>query len=194
MRIELSTAAAEAQPFDHDPATAGGREAKRRVAAAVAAGRLPSQRAAATRRALAIAARRQPPGGDRGGSCGECDRSTGLSNQPTSGERCSAFRLSVLLVAGATANRSTVRRLPLSLTILRRHPLVHSGTMPDRQIERALREAILADPASYNELAKLTGVSRPTITRFIDDERSLRFDLAAILCEHYELELTKRKD
>lgn len=65
--------------------------------------------------------------------------------------------------------------------------------MPDLPVERALREAILADPASFNELAKVTGVARPTIVRFVNDERSMRLDLAAKLCEHYGLELTKRK-
>jgi plasmid maintenance system antidote protein VapI len=65
--------------------------------------------------------------------------------------------------------------------------------MPNLQVERALREAILADPASFNELAKATGITRPTITAFVKDTRSMRLDLAAKLCEHYGLELTKRK-
>lgn len=66
--------------------------------------------------------------------------------------------------------------------------------MPDLPVESALREAILADPASFNELSRATGVARPTLTRFVDDERSMRLDLAARLCEHYGLELVKRKD
>jgi plasmid maintenance system antidote protein VapI len=65
--------------------------------------------------------------------------------------------------------------------------------MPDLPVERVLREAILADPASFNELAAATGIARPTITSFVKDERSMRLDLAARLCEHYGLELTKRR-
>lgn len=66
--------------------------------------------------------------------------------------------------------------------------------MPSRQIETALRDAIMADPRSFNELARVTGLSRPTIVRFVKDEHSLRFDKAAILCEHYGLELVKRRN
>lgn len=66
--------------------------------------------------------------------------------------------------------------------------------MAEKTISDVLRAAILDDPSSFNSLAAATGISRPTIVRFTKGEGYLRLDHAAILCEHYGLELTKRKD
>ena len=65
--------------------------------------------------------------------------------------------------------------------------------MTDKTIEDVLREAILEDPQSYNALAATTGISRPSIVRFVKGEGTLRLDHAATLCTLYGLELTKRR-
>lgn len=66
--------------------------------------------------------------------------------------------------------------------------------MRNNTIEDVLRDAVENDPVSYNALAVATGLSRPSIVRFVKREGTLRLDHAAKLCSHYGLELKKRED
>ncbi|MEQ8849589.1 helix-turn-helix transcriptional regulator [Botrimarina sp.] len=66
--------------------------------------------------------------------------------------------------------------------------------MPDHPIADRLREAVLADPQSYNALSRETGIARPTLTRFADAVGTLRLDHAETLCRFYGLELRPTKE
>jgi transcriptional regulator with XRE-family HTH domain len=49
----------------------------------------------------------------------------------------------------------------------------------------ALRDALLSDPRSYNEVAQQTGLARTSLMAFAEGRRSLRLDLADKLAAFY---------
>ncbi|TWT41528.1 hypothetical protein Pla111_29040 [Botrimarina hoheduenensis] len=58
----------------------------------------------------------------------------------------------------------------------------------------ALRDALLNDPRSYNQVAKLTGLTRTSLMAFAEGKRSLRLDLADRLAAFYQLALLRIED
>jgi plasmid maintenance system antidote protein VapI len=56
-------------------------------------------------------------------------------------------------------------------------------------IDKQLRQAIIESGMSQRALSQATGVERLSINRFVNRQRSLRFDFAAVLAEYLGLEL-----
>ncbi len=57
----------------------------------------------------------------------------------------------------------------------------------------ALLAAMAADPRSYNQLAKDSGLTRQSLIAFAKGRRSLRLDLADQLAELYGLQVVSTK-
>lgn len=62
----------------------------------------------------------------------------------------------------------------------------------ERQMIRALRKAIKADPRTTNALAVDAGIPVPVLWRFVQRERSMTLDSAAAVAEALGLELAKK--
>jgi plasmid maintenance system antidote protein VapI len=65
--------------------------------------------------------------------------------------------------------------------------------MPERRYQtmtEALRDALLTDPRSYNEVSQITGLARTSLMAFAEGRRSLRLDLADKLAAFYGLTIT----
>lgn len=62
----------------------------------------------------------------------------------------------------------------------------------DQQMADTLRKAITDSGISANELARLTGVPQPTITRFLLG-RDMRLSRAQRIATHFGLKLVKSK-
>jgi plasmid maintenance system antidote protein VapI len=56
-----------------------------------------------------------------------------------------------------------------------------------------LRRAIVISKTPYLTLEQRTGVSRASIMRFVNGERTLRLDMADKLARFFELELVERR-
>ncbi|HET6324818.1 MAG TPA: helix-turn-helix domain-containing protein [Planctomycetaceae bacterium] len=67
------------------------------------------------------------------------------------------------------------------------------ATKSERPIVRALRKAIKDDPRTINALAVDAGVPVPTLSRFVQGERSMTLDSAAALAEALGLELRSKE-
>ena len=63
-------------------------------------------------------------------------------------------------------------------------------------IEQQLREAITKSGLSHAELGKATGISQPTISRFVRGDSTLKLHNASSLCRRLGLRLVsgKKKD
>ena len=67
------------------------------------------------------------------------------------------------------------------------------NTKPTAPITDPLRRVIVDSGMSYKALSRDTGVTRASIMRFVNGERSLRLDIADRLAAFFGLSLQARK-
>ena len=62
------------------------------------------------------------------------------------------------------------------------------------EFSEVIRQAIRERGLSQREIARVTGVAQPIISRFMSGERTLRMDTASVLIHYLGLELAAKED
>jgi ribosome-binding protein aMBF1 (putative translation factor) len=62
------------------------------------------------------------------------------------------------------------------------------------EFSEVIRQAIRECGLSQREIARVTGIAQPIISRFMSGERTLRMDTASVLIHYLDLELAAKKE